>query len=69
MKNIIIKSTIKCPYCGFEKEEEMPLYVCLHLYECKACGKTLKPKESECCVFCSYGSVKCPHKQIEENSI
>lgn len=68
MKNIIIKTKITCPYCGFEKEEEMPLYACVHFYECKSCKKILKPKEDECCVFCSYGSVKCPPKQIEENN-
>lgn len=68
MKNIIIKSKIKCPYCGFKKEEEMPLYACVHFYECESCKKILKPKEGDCCVFCSYGSVKCPSKQIEENN-
>lgn len=68
MKKIIIKTRITCPYCGFEKEEEMPLYVCVHFYECKSCKKILKPKEGECCVFCSYGSVKCPPKQVEENN-
>lgn len=33
MKNINIKSKITCPYCGFEKEEEMPLcmYVCISM--------------------------------------
>ncbi len=69
MKKIVIKSTVKCPYCGFEQAEEMPLYSCVHFYECKACKEILKPKEGECCVFCSYGDVKCPPKQIEENNI
>ena len=26
----------------------------------------LKPKEGDCCVFCSYGSVKCPPIQSEK---
>ncbi len=68
-KNVITKSKIKCPYCGFEKEEEMPTDACVHFYECSSCGKILKPKEGKCCVFCSYGSVKCPPKQLEEKII
>jgi len=68
MKNITTKSKIKCPYCGFESEEEMPLYYSVYFYECRACKKILKLKEGECCVFCSYGSVKCPPKQIEDNN-
>ncbi|WP_354222537.1 GDCCVxC domain-containing (seleno)protein [Bradyrhizobium sp. F1.4.3] len=27
---------------------------------CKRCGKRLNPKESDCCAFCSYGSMPCP---------
>ncbi|WP_415857913.1 GDCCVxC domain-containing (seleno)protein [Leptospira vanthielii] len=25
----------------------------------------MKPKNGDCCVFCSFGTVKCPPKQIE----
>ena len=59
-------SVITCPFCGFKKEEEMPLDACVHFYKCEPCRKILKPKEGDCCVFCSYGSVKCPPKQLEE---
>lgn len=27
---------------------------CVFFYDCRGCGKTLKPKEGDCCVFCSY---------------
>ena len=27
------------------------------------CGTLLRPKAGDCCVFCSYGSVKCPPVQ------
>ena len=64
MKPIIKTSKVKCPYCGFEKEEEMPMDACVHFYECESCKNILKPKFGECCVFCSYGDVKCPPKQI-----
>jgi hypothetical protein len=33
---------------------------CQYLYECTACHALLKPKQGDCCVFCSYGSVSCP---------
>ena len=57
---MILKSTIHCPFCGFEKEEEMPTDACRFFYQCTNCQKILKPKEGECCVFCSYGDVACP---------
>ena len=62
---VIHKSTIKCPECGFEKEETMPTDACQFFYECSKCGKRLKPKGGDCCVFCSYGTVPCP--SIQEN--
>ncbi|MDZ7622895.1 MAG: GDCCVxC domain-containing (seleno)protein [Ignavibacteriaceae bacterium] len=66
---VITKSVITCPFCGFEMEEEMPMDACVHFYECTKCRNILKPKEGECCVFCSYGDVKCPPKQFEANNI
>lgn len=59
-KAIITESVITCPYCGTEKLEQMPLNACHWSYDCQACGRTLKPKIGDCCVFCSYGSVPCP---------
>jgi len=58
-------STIICPKCHFEKSEEMPTKACLYFYECTNCGRLLKPKQGDCCVFCSYGSIKCPPQQKE----
>jgi len=63
MKSTELKSEITCPFCGFKKVEEMPLDACVHFYECTKCGKIIKSKEGDCCVFCSYGTVKCPSKQ------
>ena len=65
-KSIKLLSTIKCPKCGFEQEETMPTDSCLYFYQCKKCKKTLKPLSGDCCVFCSYGSIKCPSKQSQE---
>ena len=62
------KSAIKCPECGYEKEETMPTDSCLFFYECTNCKTMLKPKSGVCCVFCSYGSVLCPSKQKEQHT-
>ena len=53
-------STLTCPHCGFKKEERMATDACQFFYECLSCHRTLKPKQGDCCVFCSYGSVPCP---------
>ncbi|MDO3643472.1 MULTISPECIES: GDCCVxC domain-containing (seleno)protein [Mucilaginibacter] len=64
MVNSILNSTlITCPQCGFEKQEQMPLNACTYFYECDNCKTRLKPLAGDCCVFCSYGSVKCPPVQ------
>ncbi|MCK0160111.1 MULTISPECIES: GDCCVxC domain-containing (seleno)protein [Flavobacteriaceae] len=55
-----ILSTITCPKCGYQEEEEMPTDACQYFYECKNCHEVIRPKEGDCCVFCSYGSVACP---------
>ncbi|PSR06519.1 MAG: hypothetical protein BRD49_00075 [Bacteroidetes bacterium SW_10_40_5] len=38
----------------------MPEYACQYFYECENCHEVLKPKYSDCCVFCSYGNINCP---------
>ncbi|HRA99131.1 MAG TPA: GDCCVxC domain-containing (seleno)protein [Ignavibacteria bacterium] len=58
--SLILISNITCPECGFIKEEKMSENSCLWFYECHKCKTVLKPKSGDCCVFCSYGSVKCP---------
>jgi len=62
-KPVILVSTITCPNCGHRKQERMPTDACVHFYECGQCKSLLKPKAGDCCVFCSYGTVKCPPVQ------
>lgn len=59
-----LKSVITCPKCGFQKEEIMPEDSCQFFYECKNCQALLKPLPNDCCVYCSYGSEKCPSMQL-----
>jgi len=62
---IILQSTITCPNCGYKKEETMPTDSCQYFYKCENCNEVLKPTLGDCCVFCSYGTVKCP--PIQQN--
>lgn len=65
MDNIQLESAITCPVCGFQKTETMPSDSCQFFYECRACHNVLRPNKGDCCVFCSFGSVKCPPVQKE----
>lgn len=60
MSNITLVSTLSCPECGHSKLEEMPTDACQWFYECEKCNTLLKPLAGDCCVYCSYGTVKCP---------
>lgn len=59
-------SVITCPKCGFSKEETMPENACIVVYKCESCGSQLTPKSGDCCVFCSYGTEKCPPMQKKD---
>lgn len=59
------RATITCPNCGHRKTETMPVDACQYFYDCRNCGRVLKPLPGDCCVFCSYGDVKCPPLQVE----
>lgn len=63
MSAIVLHSTLTCPVCGHKKEEVMPTDACQWLYECESCGAVLRPKPGDCCVYCSYGTTKCPPMQ------
>lgn len=58
--NIKLEATITCPSCSYKQIKKMPTDSCLFFYECPNCKIMLKPKQGDCCVFCSFGSVKCP---------
>jgi len=59
-KTVELQSVLTCPNCGNQKEETMPTTACQYFYECESCETLLKPKQGDCCVYCSYGTVKCP---------
>jgi len=61
-----LTTTITCPECGVARDETMPTNACVWFYECQSCHAVLRPKNGDCCVFCSYATVPCPPKQNGE---
>jgi hypothetical protein len=64
---LAVYSEIKCPECGYRKAEKVPTEICRIKYTCDSCRSELRPMPDDCCVFCSYGTHKCPSK-TEEHS-
>jgi len=62
-----LESVLTCPHCGHVRRETMPTDACQFFYECERCKTLLLPKAGDCCVFCSYGSVKCPPMQMQQS--
>ena len=61
---VVLESALTCPECGRTATEVMPVDACVYFYECLGCGVLLRPKVGDCCVFCSFGTVKCPPVQV-----
>ncbi len=59
-----LRSVLTCPHCGQATPEDLPLDACVIVHACAACGRVLRPRAGDCCVFCSYGTVPCPPVQI-----
>ncbi len=59
-------SVITCPACGHRERERMPVDACQFYYDCKGCGQMLRPEAGDCCVYCSFGTAKCPPIQMGE---
>ena len=65
MGEFTLQSVLTCPKCGATSTETMPTDACQFFYECGGCGAVLTPNPGDCCVFCSFGSVKCPPVQAK----
>jgi hypothetical protein len=62
---LIFQSQLTCPECGHAVIETMPVDACVYYYVCAECDELMAPKQGDCCVFCSYGSVPCPPIQAQ----
>ena len=56
-------SVVTCPICRSQREEVMSPVTAVLTYECRFCHEVLRPRPGDHCVFCSYGSMKCPPAQ------
>jgi hypothetical protein len=66
MTELALHSDLTCPACGHVNREAMPQDACQFFYECGNCKTLLRPKPGDCCVFCSFGSIKCPPVQAQK---
>lgn len=67
MEALIFESVVTCPKCGNKTAETMRTDSCRYFFACPSCGELLKPLPGDCCVFCSFGTVKCPPVQAGES--
>ncbi|HEV2641426.1 MAG TPA: GDCCVxC domain-containing (seleno)protein [Candidatus Elarobacter sp.] len=59
----VLTSELRCPHCGHVETLTMPDDACVFVHPCAACGAVIRPKDGDCCVFCSFGTVACPPMQ------
>jgi len=61
-----LHSTITCPHRSGQTKQEMSIKSYVYFFDCPPCGKQFKPVAGDCCVFNSYGDMKCsPIQQCE----
>lgn len=63
LHGVKLTSILTCPNCGHAESLTMPTDACVFFHRCAGCQRRLQPKPGHCCVFCSYGSVRCPPVQ------
>ncbi len=65
--DVLNKNELTCPDCGSKQKSEMLEAAYSYAYQCNSCSEIVEKKEDSCCVYCSYGDVKCPDQQIKWN--
>jgi hypothetical protein len=65
IQDIELFSTLTCPNCGHHTEFQMPVHASKKFFECPHCKTSFSSKEDECCIFCTFGSVRCPATQLK----
>ena len=63
MNNFQLQSTIICSIYHKYTTEPMPTSFCQYLWKYPHCKNNLKPKEEDCCIYCSHGDVNYPSIQ------
>lgn len=68
MLSMELFSVLTCPECARSERLAMPTDGCVFFHECSHCHVVLRPNRGDCCVFCSFGSVRCPSMQVETSN-
>jgi len=64
---VLYRNNLSCPECGEKQKSEMLDEDYSYAYQCNGCASIIEKKENDCCVYCSYGEVKCPSQQMKWN--
>lgn len=67
VSDVLNKNELTCPECGTKQKGEMLEAAYSYAYQCNGCSEIIEKKNDSCCVYCSYGEVKCPSEQIKWN--
>lgn len=67
VSDVLNKNELTCPECGTKQKGEMLEAAYSYAYQCNGCSEIIEKKTDSCCVYCSYGEVKCPSEQIKWN--
>lgn len=55
--------TLYCPHCRAGSHERMPMDGTLHEFHCHWCERLVRHGPEEHCIYCAFGSRKCPQMQ------
>jgi hypothetical protein len=55
-----LTAIITCPECATQTRAVIPPDACQFFWDCPACAVALRPKQGDCCVFCSWSDTPCP---------
>lgn len=59
-------AVLTCPHCGASYDVEMPVGIRMLELPCKECGNIIRPRNGDCCAFCSWADTGCPTSQAIE---
>ena len=67
-RSVTLKCRLTCPGCGHVTSEVMPTDTSPYFHDCVGCGRLIRPRIGDCCVYCSHGDVPCTPVQVQRLS-
>ncbi|TCS64891.1 GDCCVxC domain-containing (seleno)protein [Varunaivibrio sulfuroxidans] len=59
-------AVLTCPHCGLRQGVVMATQAVVSNVQCNGCGRTIRAKDGEHCVYCAHGDTPCPPAQREK---